>query len=86
MPSDVERIYDICDQIHEEFKDRLSTLFGELGVRLVEKLRESNIPLTEQSGINTHADSKAKLMAEDRLLSLCNSVELDFRFSCLGIR
>lgn len=86
MPSDVEQIYDICDQIHEEFKDRLSTLFGELGVRLVEKLRESNIPLTEQSGTNTYSDSKAKLMAEDRLLSLCNGVELDFRFSCLGNR
>lgn len=84
MPSDIERVYDICDQTYDEFKERLSTLFNELGKRLIEKLRESDIPLTEVSGRNLRSDSKAKLMAEDRLLSLCQSSELDFRMSCLG--
>lgn len=84
MPEQVEIIYDICDSLHEEYKDRIDKLFGELGKELVKRLKEANIPLTETSGKNTRCDSKQKLMAEDRLLSLCQRIELTFRFSCLG--
>lgn len=86
MPDQVEKIYDVCDEVYGEFKNRLSHLFSEMAERLIEKLKESEIPLVEKTGINMCSDSKQKLIAEDRLLSLCGNVEFEFRFDCLGKR
>lgn len=82
--SDLTKVYDICDEIYDEFKERLNELSSELAKTLVKRLRDNDIPTREQTGEHTCSDSKQKLVAEDRLLSLCSTFEFNFRFTCLS--
>jgi len=84
MPDQVEKIYDICDEIYNEYRKRINNLSEEMAKVLIQKLKENEIPTRESTGEYTCSDSKQKLMAEDRLLSLCSTFEFNFRFTCLS--
>ena len=84
MPDQVEKIYDICDEIYNEYRKRINNLSEEMAKVLIQKLKENEIPTRESTGEHTCSDSKQKLIAEDRLLSLCSTFEFNFRFTCLS--
>jgi len=79
MPNDVEKLYDICDEVYDNYRKLFIEITEKIGQNLRKRLEEKDIPIriyeNEEKTIST--DSKQLLMSCDRIMSLL-STDLNF--------
>lgn len=75
-------IYDVCDEVMDEFKDRIINISDELSNSIIRKMKEKNIlpyiDIPDQKSIRC---SKSKLLIDQRIVSLIKS-HFEFCFVC----
>lgn len=84
MPDDIEKLYDICDEIYKKYREESRNLNEKIAKDFIEKLEQSGIPLRDYRNEEKTmwTDSKQKLMAIDRIISLFeNDISFDILFS-----
>jgi len=73
--TELDKVYTICDEIHNKYRKEFCSLVDKLSFELYDELTKSGVELiTKHEGNDRmHWDSKAKLLAIDRLISLFKS-------------
>ena len=75
-------IYDVCDEVMDEFKDRIINISDELSNSIIRKMKEKNIlPYIHNQDQKSFRCSKSKLLIDERIMSLIKSY-LEFCFVC----
>jgi len=79
---DADLVYDICNNVFEEFKDRLNNLSDDLSNSIIREMKEKGVaPYFSNKDQKSFRCSKAKLLLDERLISMINNY-LGLTFLC----
>jgi len=70
MSKDLDRLYNLCEKIYDEFKSDFEDLSMKVSKRVVEEMKSNNLPDKIITGENSYTNSKERLLINDRLMSL----------------